>query len=60
MAADNIVEIEDLRFAYNENEIFKGISLNIPRGKLERRRRRIILTGDVPSPQGSRWSPGSS
>ena len=34
MAADNIVEIEDLRFAYNENEIFKGISLNIPRGKL--------------------------
>jgi phospholipid/cholesterol/gamma-HCH transport system ATP-binding protein len=34
MAADNIVEIEDLRFAYGENRIFRGLSLSIPRGKL--------------------------
>ena len=34
MAADNIVEIEDLHFAYNEHEIFKGLSLKIPRGKV--------------------------
>ena len=34
MAADNIVEIEDLHFAYNRHEIFKGLSLKIPRGKV--------------------------
>jgi phospholipid/cholesterol/gamma-HCH transport system ATP-binding protein len=34
MAADNIVEIEDLHFAYNRHEIFKWLSLNIPRGKV--------------------------
>jgi phospholipid/cholesterol/gamma-HCH transport system ATP-binding protein len=34
MAADNIVEIEDLHFAYNEHEIFKGLNLKIPRGKV--------------------------
>jgi len=34
MAADNIVEIEDLHFAYNTHEIFKGLNLKIPRGKV--------------------------
>jgi len=34
MAADNIVEIEDLHFAYNRHEVFKGLSLKIPRGKV--------------------------
>jgi len=34
MATDNIVEIEDLYFAYNEHQIFKGLSLKIPRGKV--------------------------
>jgi phospholipid/cholesterol/gamma-HCH transport system ATP-binding protein len=34
MATDNIVEIEDLRFAYGDNRIFKGLSLRIPRGKV--------------------------
>ncbi|MFN7087624.1 MAG: ABC transporter ATP-binding protein [Burkholderiales bacterium] len=34
MAAENIVEIEDLAFAYGANEIFKRINLAIPRGKV--------------------------
>lgn len=32
--ADNVVEINDLHFAYGEDTIFRGISLNVPRGKL--------------------------
>ncbi len=34
LSSENLVEIEDLRFAYGEREILKGISLNIPRGKV--------------------------
>ncbi len=31
---ESLVEIEDLRFAYNDNVIFRGLSLKIPRGKV--------------------------
>lgn len=31
---DNIIEIKNLRFSYNNNEILKGIDLNIQKGKL--------------------------
>ena len=34
MSTDNIVEVRNLRFAYGTREILKGISLNIPRGKI--------------------------
>ena len=34
MPTDNMVEIEDLHFAYNERVIFKGLSLKVPRGKV--------------------------
>jgi len=34
MTTDNIVEISNLRFAYGEREILKGIDLTIPRGKV--------------------------
>ena len=34
MSAGNIVQIENLRFGYNRQEIFKGLSLGIPRGKV--------------------------
>ncbi|HXZ93623.1 MAG TPA: ABC transporter ATP-binding protein, partial [Burkholderiales bacterium] len=34
MSAADIVAIEDLRFAYNRREIFRGLSLRIPRGKV--------------------------
>ena len=33
-ASENLVEIEDLRFAYNDNAILKGIHLKVPRGKI--------------------------
>lgn len=32
--ADNLVEITDLKFNYGEREVLKGLSLNIPRGKV--------------------------
>jgi phospholipid/cholesterol/gamma-HCH transport system ATP-binding protein len=32
--ADNLVEIKDLDFAYDDRPILKGISLQIPRGKV--------------------------
>ncbi|HVC10062.1 MAG TPA: ATP-binding cassette domain-containing protein, partial [Burkholderiales bacterium] len=31
---ESLVEIDDLHFAYNDNVIFKGLSLRIPRGKV--------------------------
>jgi phospholipid/cholesterol/gamma-HCH transport system ATP-binding protein len=34
MPADHIVEVSDLRFAYGNREILKGINLKIPRGKI--------------------------
>ena len=34
MPADDIVEIKDLRFAYADRPLLKGISLTIPRGKV--------------------------
>ena len=33
-AADNIVEIRDLHFAYGENRVLRGLSLSVPRGKV--------------------------
>lgn len=32
--AENIVEVQDLRFAYGDLEVFRGLSLDIPRGKV--------------------------
>ena len=34
MSADNLVEIKDLDFAYDDRPILKGISMEIPRGKV--------------------------
>jgi phospholipid/cholesterol/gamma-HCH transport system ATP-binding protein len=34
MADDNLIEISDLRFSYGSRELFKGINLRIPRGKV--------------------------
>jgi phospholipid/cholesterol/gamma-HCH transport system ATP-binding protein len=34
MAQDNIVEVEGLRFSYGDLEVFRGLSLDIPRGKV--------------------------
>jgi len=34
VSADNLVEIKDLDFAYEDRPILKGISLSIPRGKV--------------------------
>ncbi len=34
MPSDHIVEIDNLRFAYGERPLLKGISLTIPRGKV--------------------------
>jgi ABC-type transporter Mla maintaining outer membrane lipid asymmetry ATPase subunit MlaF len=34
LSADNLVEIKDLDFAYDDRSILKGISLGIPRGKV--------------------------
>ena len=33
-SAENLVEIEDLHFAYGDTPIFKGLSLKVPRGKV--------------------------
>jgi phospholipid/cholesterol/gamma-HCH transport system ATP-binding protein len=32
--AENIVEVKDLRFSYGDLEVFRGLSLTIPRGKV--------------------------
>lgn len=32
--SDTLIEIRDLKFAYGENEVLKGINLQVPRGKL--------------------------
>jgi phospholipid/cholesterol/gamma-HCH transport system ATP-binding protein len=32
--ADNLVEVSDLHFAYEENRVLRGVSLAIPRGKV--------------------------
>ncbi|MGE0559332.1 MAG: ABC transporter ATP-binding protein [Burkholderiales bacterium] len=34
MTTDTVVEIRDLAFSYGSNEIFKSVSLTIPRGKV--------------------------
>ncbi len=31
---DNIIEVNDLHFSYNSNQVLKGINLTIPRGKI--------------------------
>ena len=31
---DTLIEIHDLKFAYGENQVLKGINLGVPRGKL--------------------------
>jgi phospholipid/cholesterol/gamma-HCH transport system ATP-binding protein len=33
-SADNVVEIRDLHFAYGANQVLRGLSLTVPRGKL--------------------------
>jgi phospholipid/cholesterol/gamma-HCH transport system ATP-binding protein len=33
-AGENVVEIEDLHFAYNARNVFRGLSLKVPRGKV--------------------------
>jgi phospholipid/cholesterol/gamma-HCH transport system ATP-binding protein len=33
-ASENVVEIEDLHFAYNARNVFRGLSLKVPRGKV--------------------------
>jgi len=33
-AADNVVEVRDLHFAYGENRVLRGLSLAVPRGKV--------------------------
>jgi len=33
-AAEDVVEIRDLQFAYNANEVFRGLSLAVPRGQV--------------------------
>jgi phospholipid/cholesterol/gamma-HCH transport system ATP-binding protein len=34
MADENIIEIENLHFAYGENQVLRGLSLRVPRGKV--------------------------
>ncbi|HEU0220561.1 MAG TPA: ABC transporter ATP-binding protein [Gallionella sp.] len=34
MATENLLEVSDLHFAYNQREVLKGINLTIPRGKV--------------------------
>lgn len=34
MSDDNIIEIDDLHFAYGDRQVLKGLDLRIPRGKL--------------------------
>jgi phospholipid/cholesterol/gamma-HCH transport system ATP-binding protein len=33
-ATENIIEVDDLHFAYGKREVLKGINLSIPRGKI--------------------------
>jgi len=33
-ASENVVEVEDLHFAYNARPVFRGLSLKVPRGKV--------------------------
>ena len=33
-SAENVVEIDDLHFAYGANTVFRGLSLKVPRGKV--------------------------
>ena len=32
--AQNVVEVEGLRFSYGDLEVFRGLSLSIPKGKV--------------------------
>ena len=32
--SDTLIEIKDLKFAYGENQVLKGINLKVPRGKI--------------------------
>ncbi len=34
MADENIIEIEDIHFAYGDNRVLRGLSLRVPRGKV--------------------------
>jgi phospholipid/cholesterol/gamma-HCH transport system ATP-binding protein len=34
LATENLLEVNDLHFAYNKREVLKGINLTIPRGKI--------------------------
>ncbi len=34
MSDDNIIEVQDLHFAYGDRQVLKGVDLRIPRGKL--------------------------
>ena len=34
VVADNVVELRDLHFAYGANQVLRGLSLTVPRGKL--------------------------
>ncbi|MBP8902891.1 MAG: ATP-binding cassette domain-containing protein, partial [Thiobacillaceae bacterium] len=34
MSSETLVEIKDLRYAYGEHHVLKGLNLNIPRGKV--------------------------
>ncbi|MDH4216243.1 MAG: ATP-binding cassette domain-containing protein, partial [Gallionella sp.] len=33
-AAENLLEVSDLHFAYGNREVLKGVNLTIPRGKI--------------------------
>jgi len=33
-AAENVVKVRDLHFAYGENQVLRGLSLDVPRGKV--------------------------
>ena len=33
-AAGSLIEIEDIRFSYNNNRVLNGINLEVPRGKV--------------------------
>ena len=34
MSAENLIEIDNVSFAYGQREVLKGINLNVPRGKV--------------------------
>ncbi|MBI4998656.1 MAG: ATP-binding cassette domain-containing protein, partial [Rhodocyclales bacterium] len=34
MADENIIEVEDIHFAYGDNQVLSGLSLRVPRGKV--------------------------